>query len=221
MCALGSEDVEKAFLAACYGELQALKPGNVHVHAGGHKLSVEQFEKSADAAAPEIARGGVSVGQRILNAVTATREAVGTNTNLGIILLCAPIAQAAMADGSNELDKKLETVLQRLSVTDAINAYEAISLAEPGGMGKTDAHDLSDVPTITLLEAMETSAARDQIAYQYASGFKDVIGRGATLYSDALAKFDDERWATSSLFLGFLSSSHDSLILRKFGKVVA
>ena len=32
------------------------------------------------------------VGRRILEAVRATREAVGTNTNLGIVLLCGPLA---------------------------------------------------------------------------------------------------------------------------------
>ena len=40
------------FLAACRAELDALKPGNVHVHAGGHGMEVAQFEAAPPAAAP-------------------------------------------------------------------------------------------------------------------------------------------------------------------------
>ena len=39
-------------------------------------------------------RTDLTVGERILSAVQATQEAVGLNTNLGIILLCAPMIQA-------------------------------------------------------------------------------------------------------------------------------
>ena len=46
----------------------ALKPGNVHVHAGGHGMEAEQFEASAVAAAPFLAAAGATVGARILRA---------------------------------------------------------------------------------------------------------------------------------------------------------
>jgi triphosphoribosyl-dephospho-CoA synthase len=92
---LSSIQVERAFLAACRAELSALKPGNVHAHAGGHTMQVADFETSALAAGPAIADPALGVGEKILRAASATRDAVGCNTNLGIILLCAPLAKAA------------------------------------------------------------------------------------------------------------------------------
>ena len=43
--------VRSAYLAACRAELQALKPGNVHVFAVGHGMSIADFETSALASA--------------------------------------------------------------------------------------------------------------------------------------------------------------------------
>ena len=74
----------------------ALKPGNVHVFADGHGMTAEDFcrerrERPRPLSAPPRALGsaGASVG-----AVEAS-GAVGQNTNLGIVLLCAPLAAAA------------------------------------------------------------------------------------------------------------------------------
>ena len=51
-------DITDAFIAACRAELEALKPGNVHVHGEGHGMTVGDFEASAAAAAPHIAARG-------------------------------------------------------------------------------------------------------------------------------------------------------------------
>src|SRR5580700_3357514 len=90
--------IAEAFRWACLAELDAPKPGNVHVFADGHRMTAAEFVASADAAAPHLSASGARVGTRILGAVEATSEAVGSNTNLGIILLCAPLAAAAEAD---------------------------------------------------------------------------------------------------------------------------
>ena len=87
--------IAEAYIAACLLELDALKPGNVHRHAEGHGMTVADFERSAEVSAPALARTGASVGSRVLEAVEATRAAVGQNTNLGIVLLAAPLAAAA------------------------------------------------------------------------------------------------------------------------------
>ena len=81
--------IAAAFITACRDELEAPKPGNVHVFADGHRMSVADFMRSADAAAGPLTEIRARVGQRILGAIAATRAAVGTNTNLGIILLSA------------------------------------------------------------------------------------------------------------------------------------
>ena len=68
--------VAAAFVAACRVELAAPKPGNVHVFAAGHRMSVADFLRSADAAAGPLTVPGARVGQRILGAVAATRAVV-------------------------------------------------------------------------------------------------------------------------------------------------
>ena len=174
-----STPVEAAFLDACRAELEALKPGNVHRHAAGHGMTVDDFLCSAEVAAPAIAAKGEPVGRRILGAVEATRAAVGQNTNLGILLLCAPLALAAeRAAGPAALWPALEEVLASLTVDDARLAYRAIRLASPGGLGRSDAADVQDEPVITLLEAMRLAAERDRIAWNYTNGFADIRDTG-------------------------------------------
>ena len=133
---LTPERVVSSFHEACLAELEALKPGNVHRFANGHNMSVGDFEKSAAAAAPAIGAPDLSVGERIEAAVEATREAVGQNTNLGIVLLAAPLAQAALDPSGHSLEDRLKEVLGSLTVEDACAAYRAIRLAEPGGLGQ-------------------------------------------------------------------------------------
>ena len=80
---LTSEQLGNAYRNACMAELQALKPGNVHVFADGHGMTIHDFIKSADASAAVIAQPDLSVGERIYLVVEATQKAVGLNTNLG------------------------------------------------------------------------------------------------------------------------------------------
>ncbi|HET7593988.1 MAG TPA: triphosphoribosyl-dephospho-CoA synthase, partial [Stellaceae bacterium] len=90
-----SDALQRAYIEACRLELRALKPGNVHVLSEGHGMTVAQFEASALASAPPLAAPGKPVGERIRDAIAATHAAVGCNTNLGIVLLAAPLWAAA------------------------------------------------------------------------------------------------------------------------------
>jgi triphosphoribosyl-dephospho-CoA synthase len=217
---LKPEDVTQAFHDACLAELDALKPGNVHRFAGGHRMTVADFEASAAAAAPAIGTPGLSVGARIERAVTATREAVGHNTNLGIILLAAPLAQAAMASGGT-LHDRLAHVLKTLSVEDAGAAYRAIRTAEPGGLGEVPEHDVSAEPRITLLEAMAAAEAHDRIAWNYTHDYVDIFDLGLKWLNGGLDHWGQAKWATTSVYFGFLAHIPDTLIERKFGPAAA
>lgn len=209
--------VAAAYLEACLLELKALKPGNVHVFADGHGMTVAQFEASARASAPIMGEPGLAVGERIYLAVAAARAVADRNTNLGIVLLCAPLAQAALAEPAAALRDVLGRVLARLDVDDAAEAYAAIRLADPGGLGRSDAHDVQDVPTVTLLQAMIAARERDRIASQYANGYADIFDFGLGRLRDALRLAGDEAWATTAVYLGFLARFADSHIARKFG----
>ena len=130
-----------AFERACRDELEVPKPGNVHVFASGHAMTVEDFRLGARRAAPFIACRGARIGARIWGAVEASLEATRQNINLGIILLCAPLAAAAEKRDPN-LRAAVRDVLAQLDREDARLAFEAIVRASPGGLGDAPRHDV-------------------------------------------------------------------------------
>ena len=218
--------IAAAFREACHAELHALKPGNVHIYANGHRMTVADFEASAEAAAPSIAARGAGVGERVLGAVRATRACTGQNTNLGIILLCAPLAAAAemMPEAGDTRETRprglrtyLAGILSGLTIQDAALAFEAIALASPGGLGTDTEHDVRNPARVTLLGAMHAASARDRIAHQYATGFADIFQACGSIVREGEAPS-----ATAErLYLHFLTRFPDSHIARKFGPETA
>jgi triphosphoribosyl-dephospho-CoA synthase len=220
--------IQEAFLAACTAELAALKPGNVHRFGDGHGMTVADFQASAAAAAPCIARTASSVGERILAATEASWAAVGCNTNLGIVLLCAPLALAAEKTFRNaeHLDLQAFTnatrgVVASLTVADAALAYRAIALANPGGLGSAAMQDVRSAPTVTLREAMQLAAGQDRIAFQYANQYNGIFDFALPALRTALSNGRNRDEATTALYLAMLGRWTDSHLLRKFGDSVA
>ncbi|HSY85966.1 MAG TPA: triphosphoribosyl-dephospho-CoA synthase [Verrucomicrobiae bacterium] len=209
--------IRAAYLAACRAELQALKPGNVHVFAEGHGMSVADFEASALASAGALTDPALKVGERILRAVRRSRRATGCNTNLGIVLLCAPLAAAAEGGGGADLRLRLRRVLAKLGRQDAAAVFSAIALANPGGLGESRRHDVRRPPRVTLLTAMAEARRRDRIAGQYASAYRDVFRIGLPRLGAALSRWGEGGVAVSATFLAFLSAFPDSHVRRKFG----
>ena len=213
--------VARAFQDACLAELDALKPGNVHRYCDDDRMMLVDFEASAEAAAPPISALDVSVGTRIRLAVEATREAVGHNTNLGIILLAAPLAAAALGAGDGDLRSRLAKILAGLSVEDAEQAYAAIRHAGPGGLGNAATHDVASPPTVSLIEAMREAETRDRIAWNYCHDFVDIFELGSPRLEQGVAHWGMGPWTVTFLYLGFLAQIPDSLIERKHGSRVA
>lgn len=209
-----SEENTKHAILACLLEAVARKPGNVHPEASFEDLSFGDFARSAYLIAPSFARvSELGVGRLVLDAVGRTQRALGRNTNLGIVLLLAPLARVptgvALADG-------ISGVLAGLTRDDAASVYEAIRLAKPGGLGRVEREDVAATPSVTLLEAMRLAADRDQIAAQYANNFSTVLA-GAR----RLARGDrfPKRWeeAAIDVALWLMAEFPDTLIARKCG----
>jgi triphosphoribosyl-dephospho-CoA synthase len=213
--------IARAVWSACVVEVRALKPGNVSVYADGHGMSADDFIRSARGCAQVLGRPGMKVGERILESVELTIRTVGCNTNLGIILLAAPLAEAAQRPAAAPLRASLQSVLRGLDVEDAQLAYRAIRLARPGGLGRSPRHDVQEAPHVTLLEAMAEAQERDRIARQYASGYEDVFTLGVAQLEEALARWQSEEWSAVAVFLAYLSRFHDTHIERKYGAETA
>lgn len=216
--ALTAPEIEAAFLAACAAELEALKPGNVHRFASGHGMDVTHFVRAAKAAAPFIADSKLSVGQRILRATEASFAATGLNTNLGIILLTAPLAKAAAETSVGiGLRRRLAVILSLLDVTDAADAFAAIRLANPAGLGQAEAGDVHASVDMTLIQAMNLAAERDRIANAYVTAFEDIFDFALPRLVQARAMASRPDLAVTTLHMMLLAEFSDTHICRKYG----
>lgn len=224
---LTQQYIQNAYQTACLDELQAIKPGNVHIFASGHDMDISHFISSAEASAPVLCQTSVSVGERILAAVQATQQTVSMNTNLGIVLLCAPLVHTAaqfvgkpMPEAS-DLRQSLKQTLINLTVEDGRAASQAIVLASPAGLGDRDELDVQQMPEASLLALMQAAQADDQIALQYANGYTDLFEFGLDCMQSGLEQWERHAWATSWLYLNFLCTYKDTHILRKYGDELA
>jgi triphosphoribosyl-dephospho-CoA synthase len=213
------QQIEAAYRHACMSELDALKPGNVHRYGDGHRMTLEDFSQSADVSAQPLTAHGLRLGERIYNAVEATQNAVGCNTNLGIILLCAPLVQAMLDETNRQggLGEKLSHVLNQANAEDLEWLYRAIRLAAPGGLGQSAKHDVNETPSAHLLEVMAYAAERDMIARQYATGYHDLFNTALPCLRDYEQRWQSREWVITGLFLRLLGRYPDSHIQRKHG----
>jgi triphosphoribosyl-dephospho-CoA synthase len=213
---LGPEEVAHAAQLACVLEASAEKPGNVTPSHDFDDTSYEDMLQSGIALGPELGRAGErTVGETVLAGVRASRGAAGANTNLGIALLLAPLARAALIRGP--LRERLGDVLRALTVEDARCAYAAIRLAGAGGLEEPVDHDLRDEPRVTLREAMAAAAERDTIASEYVTDHRVTFELGLPTLADALDDGLRPREAIVELALRLLAAVPDTLIARKRG----
>jgi triphosphoribosyl-dephospho-CoA synthase len=197
-------------------EVSAEKPGNITPSHDFPDTSYEDMLRSAIAVGPELARAGErGVGETVRAVVAATRRVAPANTNLGIALLLAPLARAALDGG--ELRAALATTLRALDVDDARAAYAAIRLAGAGGLDDPVEHDVRSEPSVGLREAMASAAARDSIASEYVTDFALTFDTGVPALATALADVLPVRDAIVELHLRLLAAAPDTLIARKAG----
>jgi triphosphoribosyl-dephospho-CoA synthase len=216
--AASADLVASAAQLACLLEVAAPKPGNVSPARAFHDTRYEDYLASAAAIGPAMLGAGERpLGATIRRAVEDTARWTRANTNLGIVLLLAPLARAARVASGDTLRERLRRVLAETTVDDAVDAYAAIRLAAPGGLGRADAEDVAAAPTVTLLQAMALAAARDAIAREYASGFASTFDVGAPAL--ARARADGLAWpdAVVECYLTLLADTPDTHVARKLG----
>lgn len=215
--------------AACVLEASAPKPGNVSPGRPFRDMTFEDFIASAVAIGPPLGdAGGRPLGETIFAAVEATRAVTRANTNLGIILLLAPLIKAigrlgdsAIRVSDHELRESLATVLRETTVADARLTYQAIRAVDPSGMGKAGEQDLRAEPTVTLRETMALAAGRDLVAREYVTDFALTFETGVPAIRAARAARMSWEDTTVLAFLTLLAREPDTLIARKLGSSAA
>ena len=216
-----SNPVAAAVWRACIEELEAPKPGNVSFACAGHGMTADDFVASARCTADVLGTPGLSLGERVLGSIEATRAATGCNTNLGIVLLCAPLAHAALEeDRGRPLRARLARVLEEAGVEDTQRVFEAIRLAEPAGLGESGRHDVRSPACVPLCAVMREAEDRDRVARQYVRCYEDVFDLGLPELAKSRTRWPGPQ-AVVALYLTFLARFKDSHIERKLGTVVA
>jgi triphosphoribosyl-dephospho-CoA synthase len=230
------QQMQAAFLRACEWDVAVRKPGNVSDASPGHGMHAALFRASAAAAAGPLFAPGMTVGQRIEAAVAATWAVAGCNTNLGIVLLCAPLARAVdlhpQATTASALRDAVQDVLMRLTVADAAAAFRAIAHARPAGLGQVSDQDVHHAPSLDLRAAMSLAADRDSVARQYRDAYADLFELAVPWLAAAMAADTTEATeataataaapglapaAIQGLYMHLLSVFADSHIVRKHG----
>jgi triphosphoribosyl-dephospho-CoA synthase len=207
------------FAGACDAELAALKPGNVHVHANGHGMTVAQFRRSARAAAPWLSTAGLKLGRARAGrgGGDAERGRAQHQSRASCCWRRRAVPCRADASGPGPAGRGSRGVLARLTRTDARAVFQAIALAAPAGLGTRKTGDVRKPPRIGLVDAMRLAARRDLVARQYVSDFAIVLGIGRRLLERDLAAGLDIEAATTWLHMTFLRRFPDSHIGRKHG----
>ena len=206
-------------MLACLWEATAPKPGNVHPHAAFNDVCYADYLASAIAIGPAMDNATTqNLGTTILESVAATRNMVGRNTNLGTILLLAPLASVPR---TLSLQEGVADVLRATDQEDAAQLYEAIRTARPGGIGTAEKMDIYQTPPGDLCAAMREAADRDCVAQQYAENFAPLFEQIVPNLRTAIEAGMTLADAIVHVHLQTLHAFPDSLIARKCGIAVA
>jgi triphosphoribosyl-dephospho-CoA synthase len=204
---------------ACLLEATAVKPGNVHRGADFEDLTFTDLAVSAAAIGPAMEQAQTTgTGSAVLGAIQATQRLVGTNTNLGMVLLIAPLAAVPR---DRPLAEGVLEALAALTARDARQVYEAIRLARPGGMGRVEEMDVAAGAPSSLIDAMRAAAQRDLVARQYANNFAEVLELVVPWLAQGACEGLSLTTNIVHAFVQLLAREPDSLIARKCGEAVA
>lgn len=223
-----ASDIATAAQLACLLEAAAPKPGNVSPGRAFRDMSFEDFLASAAAiGSPFLSAGANGLGTTIREAVTATGRWTRANTNLGMVLLLAPLARAAArvaaddGDARVALRDRLVHVLDETTVADASEVFAAIRRAAPGGLGEAPEQDVADEPTLPLKAIMALAAARDDVAREYATAFETTFELAVPALGRAREAQLGWNEAIVETFLTILAARHDTHVRRRGGDALA
>ena len=209
------QQLENWIYLACLLEATARKPGNVHPEASFPDLTYADFVKSAAVIAKILANiESHTIGCSIKECISETQKVISSNSNLGMVLLLAPLAavppEKTIAEGIQE-------VLEQLSIQDAKEVYEAIRIANPGGLGNTKTEDVASEPTGTLRDVMCIAANHDSVASEYANNFCITLSTAVPALQTFWKQCTNWEEAVIRLQLQLMSDFPDTLIARKCG----
>jgi triphosphoribosyl-dephospho-CoA synthase len=243
-----SKHVSQCLELAVLLEASANKPGNVNRIGSFENTRYEHFLASAVAIASSferaaelgvrVSRGGIHVGDIGLGliikdcVVNVNAWQRGGNTLLGTAILLSPIAVAAGMTtpkgdifGIPKLRENVKLVVESTTPQDAVDVYEAIRIADPGGLGKVSELDVNDPDSekrileegISLYQAFQLASKYDAICSEWVNNYPITFNVAYPFLAEQIEKTDDLNMAIVHTFLKVLAEYPDSLISRKTG----
>ena len=200
---------------ACAMEVMCPKPGNVRPGRSFKYINEMSFIASAMGLVAAFESESGSVGRMVEGAALATKNWVDRNTNLGMILLLAPLVKASCA-GKLERESA-RGVLEDLDEDDSRRIYGAIRIAAPEGLGESEKYDVrGEAPAI--MEAMKSASRWDSIAKEYDTGYEVTFGMTAPWLAGLWQEGYSLKNCILQTYLMLLGEVCDTLISRKLGR---
>jgi triphosphoribosyl-dephospho-CoA synthase len=215
------DDLKSAYLFSCKKDIELIKPGNVNLLSSHKDTKAQDYLDSAILSSKELFNQNYSLGKRILESVNVTRSQVNVNTNLGIILLCAPVIQSYIDFNNLDLREGIKKTLSTTSIKDTHDLCAAINISSPGGLGDRDMYDTASYPNASIKEIMDYSQEYDRISYQYSHNFSDIFDFIIPKLEFLNQRYESLDISLSLLFIEILAKIPDSHISRKFGDKIA
>ena len=215
------DNLQNAYLFACRKDIELIKPGNVNIKSPHSDTNAEDYLESSLLSSKELFKPDYSLGERILNSIKITRSKIKTNTNLGIILLCAPIIHACIYFNNLTMREGIKKTLSSSTVKDTQDLCMAINISAPGGLGTREIYDTASKPTVNILEIMNHSACYDRISYQYSHNYSDIFDFIIPRLVFLNKKHNSLDISLSLMFMEILAKIPDSHISRKFDDKIA
>ena len=196
------------------------KPGNVHRTRNYDDMVFEDFlisgvvigntmEEVASQAKEIDDLSKAELGKFILQAVKETDKWIETNTNLGIMMMCIPIAAAAaISNGFDEIQENVGRLMDATTVDDAVNLYDAINVVDAGGMGDQEEFDVMSekakdelcANNQTMYDVLHISAGWDRLANDLSEipdtlisrKYGDEVAESVSLKAKGILEFKDD-----------------------------
>ncbi len=220
------------------------KPGNVHRTQDFDDMVFEDFLISGVVIGDSIKKAAergqmyrndtgslkkIRLGEIIKEAIIETDKWIGNNTNLGIVLLLTPLAAAAgMSEDFTYLRENVGKVMDATTPGDAVNFYDAINIADAGGMDNHAELDVADVEArdrlikenINMYEVLDMSSKWDLLSYELTNLMPVTFETGFPTFRSVKPEYGINK-AIIQTFLTILSENPDTLISRKYGNDIA
>ena len=215
------DKLKDIYLYACSKDVEVIKPGNVNVDYPHSDTTAYNFLRSAHDSCRSLFRQDLSLGERIYRSVIDSRKNTKVNTNLGIVILIAPIIQSLLKSTKTSFRSALKDVIKTSQISDTNLFCRAINSANPGGLGEREEMDTNSLPKVTLKTIMDKSAKYDRLSYQYSTGYSDILGFIVPRIIEHKKYIENTDFLLSLVFLEILREIPDTHISRKFNEKIA